>query len=224
MEDSLTGLHKKLTLEYIPVIVFMVCLGIFGIIGNAVTIAFYGFHTKKKSSTIVFVTILASLDLFTNLLISTTVVGLFINVTFRNRSACKLILFVIECFVLSSVLVLWIISIDRYLKVCRPLGKQFSVQSAKTAAVVIFVVSVVLSCRLIITTDVVVREMSFNNTQVKAYVCANTESDDLRVMITSFHVVDFIGISFVVGTFIFTYGSIQKNAEEAKHSGEKLQS
>lgn len=223
MEERLAYINRKLIFEYIPLIVIFVILGIVGILGNAITIVFYGFRTKRKSSTVVFITIIAVLDFVSSALMATTIADLIYNVYYSNKALCKMMYFTNETFIISSALVLWIISVDRYLKLCRPHGAQFSERSAKVCGIVLFVIAMTMASQSFVSMDIVIRVITVGNETVNVSDCANTESEDLNTVVTLTHCIDFIALAIILITFTFTYGNIQrtlrKHNQAAKESG-----
>lgn len=218
MDSILHELHKKLTLDYLPVIILMILLCLLGILGNAVTMCFYGFKTTRKSSTVVLISFLACFDFGTSILMGTSIADLFINVYYTHRVLCKMVFFLDQIFIVSSVLILWIISIDRYLKICRPDWRQFSQRSAKIVTAVVFSFAAAVSGRGFVTFDVVVQNTSFKNTTVTIHDCATTEDGNLKTVVTVSNGIDFVFLLIVIGTFIFTYGNIRRTLKTHNNS------
>ena len=146
--DLLKEIHRDKVMEYLPIMVLLAVLAILGIVGNSFTIKFYSTQ-RRRSSTSAFIQYLGVIDLSVCILSFNSITDLAVNVYFTSSLLCKLMYCCVHSFISASVLVLWIISIDRYLKVCRSLGTQLPATWAKpiVGVVVLFSFSV-SSCDL----------------------------------------------------------------------------
>lgn len=207
-DDILVELHHEFTMEYLPLIICMACLGVIGIFGNIFTIAFYGFKTKRKSSTIVLVTYVAIFDLIVSFLMFDAVADLSVNVYFSSVALCKMVVFVNQSFIFVSVITLWIVSIDRYLKVCRPRSRQFSERSAKRCSLVIFICAIGLASKHLVTADIVHYDFERRNITAVAHDCLFSSAEGQEKSAFASNMLDIFLIFFVLLTFIYTYGNI----------------
>lgn len=210
MDKLLEEAHMRKVEEHIPLLVFMSIMAIVGVIGNILTIIFYGFKTKK-TSTIALITLLAIWDLIVCCLCFTTIADLFVNIMFTDEIICKCMYFVDHWFILSSVITLWIISIDRYRKMCKPLGKQFSVKSATCTVIVMSMFSMIFSTHVFLTYKPVEMKISTSDETIPiitGHYCTNTDDPDLQTVVIVFHVLDILTTMTCLMTFIYTYGSI----------------
>lgn len=210
MENQLEELQRKLRINYIPVVAIFVSLGSVGFIGNATAIFFYCLKTKRKSSTIVFMTYLAISDLGVSVSTGLALMDLFFNVSFENETVCKTITFIMRFLLIFSALVLWMISVDRYWKICKPHGTQLNERKAKICIFILFIFSVLFSAKYCFAYEIVIREITFENTTVNSSSCTRTERMDKQTLVNVFNIIDIIFVILVVGTFVYTYGNISK--------------
>ncbi|XP_045182074.2 cholecystokinin receptor type A-like [Mercenaria mercenaria] len=209
-ERLLQEAHRKKVEEHIPLITVLFIIAFVGIIGNILTIIFYGYRVKM-TSTIALIRLLAILDLIVCFLCFTTIADLFVNILFTDEILCKVMYFFDHWFVVSSVFTLWIISIDRYRRMCKPLGKQLTVKSATVAVIITSVFSMVFSSHDFITYSPVKVNISTSdkvNPYITGHYCTNTDSPDLHLVVIVFHVLDALTITACFVTFVFTYGNI----------------
>lgn len=210
--------HRKKIMEHMALITFLSFMAVVGIIGNILTIIFYGSKVKmKKTSTLVLIKLLAVLDLIVCFLCFTTIADLFVNILFTNAILCKVMYFFDHWFVVSSVLTLWLISIDRYRRMCKPLGKQLTVKSATVAVIFLSTVSMVFSTHDFITYNPVKVNISTpdkDNPVVIGHYCTNTDEPSLETVVIVFHVLDALTIFTCLVTFVFTYGNIWRALRE----------
>ncbi|WAR16369.1 5HTR-like protein [Mya arenaria] len=155
----------------------------------------------KASSTVVFIRYLAILDLIVcSFLIAGTTADLCTIIDFRSNIGCKFMYFFDHWIVVGFVFILWVISIDRYRKICVPFGKQ-------------------LTKRI---TEVNITSEDENHPQVVGYYCTNSDDKDLAVVTAFFHVVDLVTIVGVFLTFVYTYGRIWLTLRKHKKKTEVL--
>lgn len=115
---------------YIPVIAYMIILTIVGTVGNILVCCVYGSKPKKTSSHF-FILTLAVLDLLTCLIgMPTEVADLRYPYMFYASAACKLLRFVESVTNIGSTIILIVVAVDRYLRICR-LGRHLSQKTAK---------------------------------------------------------------------------------------------
>ena len=166
--------HKEKLMEFLPVIISLTLLGILGIVGNIFTIRFYSAQ-RRKSSTSIFIQYLGVIDLSVCILLFASIANLAVNVYFTVGILCGLMYFSLHSCIMASVLLLWIISIDRYLKVCRPLGRQFSRRWAMPVVVLVMIFSIATS----ITDSLIYDSVTVD---IKLYVQNNSRTFETAVV------------------------------------------
>ncbi|XP_060564271.1 D(2) dopamine receptor-like [Ruditapes philippinarum] len=209
-DELLQEAHRKKVLEYMPLIVVLFVLVVVGLIGNILTILFYGFKIKK-TPTFVLILLLAIVDLIVCCLAFTTIADLCVNIMFTSEILCKCMYFLDHWLMLSSVLILWIISIHRYRRICKPLGRQLDERSAKIVVVMTTTLSMVYCIHVFIIYKPVKLNISTSDDSVPIVVghyCTNTDDPDIRDVLITFHIIDIVSILFCFATFVFTYGNI----------------
>ncbi|VDI49588.1 Hypothetical predicted protein [Mytilus galloprovincialis] len=141
----LEELNQEEAKQYVGGIIFVTIVMIIGIIGNLHVLFVYTFRIKPSNHRI-FILSLAVLDMITCIVgMPFIIVDLRNPLTFTMVSACKVLRFVNYFICTSSALILTVIAIDRYRKICVPLGKQFSKRIAKALILVCLGTSMVLS-------------------------------------------------------------------------------
>ncbi|XP_071156967.1 neuropeptide Y receptor type 2-like isoform X2 [Mytilus edulis] len=141
----LEELNQEEAKQYVGGIIFVTFLMIIGIIGNLHVLFVYTFRIKPSNHRI-FILSLAVLDMITCIVgMPFIIVDLRNPLTFTMVSACKVLRFVNYFICTSSALILTVIAIDRYRKICVPLGKQISKRIAKVLILVCLGTSMVLS-------------------------------------------------------------------------------
>ena len=173
--------------DMIPAIVLTVLVALIGIVPNFVTVVFYGYKTKTKSSTTTFITALAVTDLAISMFVFAYLDEL-INIYYTKELTCKVTYFLAHWLVMVSVGILWLISIDRYRRICSVVGWQFNITSTKITVLVLICITMVASMRDFWTYDAVELNitMATRNASVIGHHCTNTNDPDLQTLITVF--------------------------------------
>lgn len=118
-----------------------------GITGNILVIVVYTFKMKKHTEDRYFIPALAVSDLSACIVCASF--GILLNMMqaqFTNNSLCKAYWFFAAFTTYMSILLLTIIAIHRYLKVCRPLRAQMSLFWKRVALLLALVLSILLGC------------------------------------------------------------------------------
>lgn len=117
-----------------------VVLGIYlvaGLFGNLLVIYVYAFKLKSKRDNRFFIPFLAIFDLFACGIGDAFALGLnVLPITFRGDVLCKTLWYLSEVTTISSSLLLLVIGLQRYIKVCRPFELQMTSIWKKVALVV----------------------------------------------------------------------------------------
>lgn len=143
--EILQELNEEKADTYLPVVFYVGTSMVFGAVGNS-AVSYIYYCKLEKTATNLFVAVLSACDLLSCLIsMPVEIVGLRFPLTFHSDIACRLIRFVVAMGTITSALIIFIISVDRYLRVCRPLGRHFSRRSAKIASTVMVFSSMVLA-------------------------------------------------------------------------------
>ncbi|XP_053382726.1 5-hydroxytryptamine receptor 1F-like [Mercenaria mercenaria] len=224
-ETLLQEAHRRKIIEHVPLIVALFIIAVTGIIGNILTISFYGYRVKR-TPTFVMIKLLAIIDLIVCFLIFTTIADLCINIKFTSTILCKWMYFLDHWFMHTSVMILWIISIHRYRRICRPVGRQFTVKSATVAVILSTVFSIIYCSHIFIIYDPVKVNISTSDvaiSEVIGHYCTNTDDPNLKDVLVTFHAIDVVSVSFCFITFLFTYGNIWRTVRRHNRKAETIQ-
>lgn len=171
----LRKLNKEAIIHYLPVIVFLCILMVFGIVGNIIVSVLFC-QRRRKSTYDLFILNLALLDLLTCFVgIPIEIADLCFSYTFYAPIACK-ILRVLESWTsMASALILVIVAIDRYKRICK-LGKSFSKKKVKVLCFVAVCLGGLLSWPLFIIIGK--KTIDFEVPGIKGVDCSM--SDDMK--------------------------------------------
>ena len=128
-----------------------------GIVGNSFVLFMYLVKMRKKEiKTRYFIPILAVFDLLMCVLAGIFVIENYAPVIgiFFNDGRCKALYFFLAFAMMTSNALLLTIAIQRYLKVCRPLGKQLNLFSRRLATVIVIAASIICALPTLIVTGV----------------------------------------------------------------------
>lgn len=128
-----------------PVIAFLSLLMVLGIVGNLLVLYVYEFRFKRSSSR-AFILCLAMLDFVACVIgMPYHIYDMYHTYIYYDEASCKGLSYVLGVTVTASSIILTIIAIDRYQKICKPFGKQISDLGTKKACVASVIVAIVLS-------------------------------------------------------------------------------
>ena len=123
--------------HYLPLTIFLVIVMVLGIIGNTLVIIIFKYKFKRSSAR-VYIIALALADLIVCVVgIPYHVLDLTWILTYQAVPVCRLLSFGVSSCTLSSVLILLVVGLDRYLKVCRPLKKQIRDFGDRKACIIV---------------------------------------------------------------------------------------
>ncbi|KAL3890835.1 hypothetical protein ACJMK2_003110 [Sinanodonta woodiana] len=127
---TLDELNERKVQMLIPVIAYISIAMVFGTFGNALVLYINIFFLKLRNSTHRhFIVFLALADITFCMIGDPFIIGVLTHpYKFTNVLACKSIRAFTYCNAVISVLVLFVIAFDRYRRICRPKGKQFSIK------------------------------------------------------------------------------------------------
>lgn len=135
----LKKLDNEAALRFLPVIIFLVILIVMGTPGNIIVSIVYS-RRKRKSTSDYFILNLAFLDLFTCLIgIPMEIADLCLSYTFDAPAACKILRATVSLTSMASVLILVVISMDRYKRICK-FGESFSYRTVKRLCITAFII------------------------------------------------------------------------------------
>ena len=129
--EIIEKLNEDEVITLIPMILFLSIIGIIGLPGNGLVC--YIYSTKyRMSSSRWFIFFLASADLVMCVVIVPSEIGTSLyQYNFTNGAACKITAYLNLWTMLTLGFTLVIVSVDRYRKVCKPLGWQIDFKKAR---------------------------------------------------------------------------------------------
>ncbi|XP_045200402.1 alpha-2 adrenergic receptor-like isoform X2 [Mercenaria mercenaria] len=207
-DDILYQTQHQIFMRLLPVIVCIAILGAVGIIGNILAIIFYTTESKRTTSVNLIIS-LSIVDFMVCLLVIPNLVEVILNVGNSQRLLCKVTHFLSRWTIASSCILLWVISIDRHRRICKPFAKQITIHAVKYIVAAIIILSFALSIRNVIIYDTVAMKLStssINRTTI-GYYCTITDDPDLKIIVSSFYALDFLLILVALVTIIVTYSN-----------------
>ena len=140
--QELNGHHaSKLLGNTVLHVLFLVL----GVLGNAVIVYVYRWKLKRRRDGRFFIVLLAIVDLIHCIVSSSLVFVKNVKpLLFPGSGACKTLLYLTNWFFILSLLVLFLICIERYQKICRPFGKQLNQKRKVYATAILVLMSAVI--------------------------------------------------------------------------------
>lgn len=216
---SIEELNELERSQYLPLTILLVVIMTIGIFGNLLVVVVYKGKFKRTSAR-VYILSLAISDL------AVCIVGIPYHVldhsfllTYTNRHVCKGLSFLIGSCTLSSVFILLVVGLDRFLKVCRPLKKQIvDFGDWKACLIAVFVATVISIPHGILYGHSSVKTDYNNMTGVECYIDDDFQGSVFAVGYLGFNLLFFV---FAVIFLIIIYGLIcRKIYQQDKLSGE----
>lgn len=201
--------QHEIFMNLLPVILFMAIVGFVGILGNILTILFYASKPKRRPSNIQ-IMCLAIFDLLVCCMIIPNIIEMVVNVKYNEGIACKFTHFFGLWTVACSCFTLWVISLDRYWKICKPFSKQMTVKSTRSAVIAIVIGTFFQSVRNFFnynSTEVHIDVLNKNET-IKGQYCSTTDDPRLKISVTVFSALDFLLVLICLVSLIVTYSCI----------------
>ncbi|CAG2206925.1 CCKBR [Mytilus edulis] len=133
--------NDMITKTLIPNIVILSIYIVLGTCGNVLVLLVYSFQMKEPSDERYFIPILAAYDLIATIYCGVYIIQCLNQVTFTHNILCKTTQFFVGLTTFVPVLLLVIIAVQRYLKVCLPLKRELTLHVKRTALILIIVMS-----------------------------------------------------------------------------------
>ena len=201
--------------------IFVCMIITLGSAGHVMTILFY--RTKKRTNSTLLIIVLAMIDLSTCIVLFNQIISIRYTFTFTSQTGCKIMVFLSYSFLTSSVLIMFLICIERHRKLCRPFGWQFSLRSCKWTIAGLIALANIWSARHIPILAVVTLNLTtIDGEVINGYYCENTRDENLSVIKTLSHTSDTVFIFIVIALFVILYSHIGrtllKSRQKLKHS------
>ncbi|KAK6167653.1 hypothetical protein SNE40_021629 [Patella caerulea] len=144
-EELLRQLSDDNAMTLLPAILYVVILMVMGLLGNGLVCYVFARKPKPGTQNVMILCLAASDLLVCSVGMPTEIADMRFDYTFESEFACKLLRFVNILSTIWSDLTLVAIAVDRYIKVCKPFGRQMTVKEAKTAVLVSLLTAILLS-------------------------------------------------------------------------------
>lgn len=132
--------------NYFVPIIFLCVVLVMGILGNSLVIYIYFLRFKTYSESRFFIPVLAVIDIIACIVnCSGNLSEVTRPIMYGDDIGCKTEKYLSLATTGASIFTLLVIAIDRYLKICRPFGRQISLKWKKLALVIIVIAALILS-------------------------------------------------------------------------------
>lgn len=209
--QTLEELNDEKAVMQIPVFVYIGLLMILGFIGNTLVCVYFGCKTRRTSTTI-FVTLLAVLDLMACMFsMPGEIIDTRYPFLYENVFMCKFSKFVNHLTAAGSSITLVIIAIDRHGRICSPLRRQIQVKNAFTASSFTLIIALFFSWPALLfygPTEVTILPPYDNNVTLTGYDCTATKDKNYSIFILIFNGIYFLMFVFLAVTVIILYCKI----------------
>ncbi|CAC5397802.1 CCKAR [Mytilus coruscus] len=146
---TLSEWNEEITNSLLPNIIILSVYVALGTCGNVFVLLVYAFQMKKPSDERYFIPVLAFFDMVATIYLGVHYIfQCFNQTTFSNNILCKTLVFFVANTTYTSVFILSIIAIQRYMKVCMPLKPSMSISIKRTALFVAIIISLLFSLTL----------------------------------------------------------------------------
>lgn len=203
MENQTYYMNAIYSQIVLPNSIFLIIGTIIGVIGNLLILFLYTFGLKDAGGERYFIPILAFMDT-----LGCTVSAVFYLLDnyflfdFPSAELCQTLSLVV-CFTSgSSGHLLLVIAAQRYLLICRPLGRQMTTSVRRWTVLVLFGVTFVYSLPLFMTSGIRLSKKSFLNQTVNARTCVLSVKGGTETM-AYFVILLLITLSNIVGISAF---------------------
>ena len=191
-DPRVADLRRREIERNIPLVVVVAIVLVLGIIGNLFSIVFYGF-SKKRTVTNFLIAALALNDLLANFIFWDEIVIIFQSFTFTDKTGCKTVYFLNNWILINSVILLAVIAIDRYRRICHPFSKQISSRAACFIVLGVTMVTFCLTLRETFLADIVAKPVKMNdNSTVYGYFCVHTDDKTYTSLIQVSHLLNIV--------------------------------
>ncbi|KAH3752715.1 hypothetical protein DPMN_187341 [Dreissena polymorpha] len=207
-DDLLSEINTKKTLEFLPATIFVSVVIVLGVLGNSMSLAFYGWKVAKTSTNF-FICALSAVDLITCFVLLGEVIELCYVVNFPSVFLCKSLYFLNQWLVVTSGMMLFLVAMDRFRKICRPLKWQFTERTCRLAFGVFVAYGLALSFRNLWTVNVIAARIPDDelNQTVNVSHCT-LDFQNYNVAVQFFHFLDLCSFVVIIGGSSVLYGFI----------------
>lgn len=207
-EARVAELKRREIIRGIPLMVLVVVMLLLGIVGNSFSIAFYGFR-RRKTVTDFLIASLAANDFLACLVFCDEIPIAFQAFTFTDVTGCKFVFFLNNWMLVNSVMLLTVIAVDRYRRVCHPFSRQMSKDVALRIVIAVTFMTFCLTLREPFLADIVTKPIKMNdNTTLYGYFCSHTDDESAVAVIKASHIMNITIFASAILVIIIVYSFI----------------
>ena len=181
---------------------------VLGVCGNLTAIIIYTTKMNSKHDDRYFIPFLASVDL-AGCIVSTTFMLITNNhpYSYPNTAICKLLHFSASGLIVESIFLLFVISVQRYQKICRPFGFQMNLRCKRIVAILVSLLAIALAFPSIFLYERI--EVVHLSTNVTGHGCGPVPNTDTfaaihRIVFMVFEFISIICMSIFYGCVGYT--------------------
>ncbi|XP_060590476.1 alpha-2Da adrenergic receptor-like [Ruditapes philippinarum] len=205
-------------IRLVPLLIYMLLISILGIPGNGLVCYIYRSKYDMSSSRW-FIFFLASVDLLLCIVIvPSEIVTTFQQYNFTNKNWCKFSVFFNLWALLSLGFTLVIVSVDRYRKVCKPLGWQIHFNKARLLCIIAVIAAFFISLPVFSVYDIY--EFELTSLKVNVSECSFRKSlgeSNLAFIYVAFGMVMFTcALLTICILYCFIGGEIKQHTEKER--------
>ncbi|XP_025091550.1 oxytocin receptor-like [Pomacea canaliculata] len=144
--------NEAIARKLVPAMVFVGALMLVGIVGNSLVVYVYAWRVKPTTQYFLILCLACSDLLICLIPMPTEIADMRYHLTFSSPEACRLLRFINLLSFVFSIFILLVIAVDRYRRVCRPIGRQMTLREARWGAVVSAVMALVMAWPMLVLT------------------------------------------------------------------------
>ena len=175
---------------------------IFGIVGNSFVLFIYMVKMRRtQNEARYFIPILAGFDLLVCILAAAIVIGNYLPyIGVFNNVLCKATYYLLAFTLMTSNALLLIIAIQRYIKVCRPLGKQMGLFWRRFATVLVITISVLFSMPMLFISGATISTNTYSSINISLFSCSPADNHYPTFQVVHYLVMLALGFANLVAT------------------------
>ena len=174
-KKTLDEWNQELVDILMPYTIVLIVYSILGLLGNSIVIYIYFVKFKTYSVGRFFIPVLAVVDLVACVVnCAGNITDTLLLVTYQSAIGCKIQRYLCLSTTIVSMLILLLIVIDRYLKICRPLGRQMDRKWKKRSIGIVIATAIVISAPYLHFTDAL--ETESENSHLIGRTCKSSPS------------------------------------------------
>jgi hypothetical protein len=213
MDDIVHELNMHYMHFFIPNIIWNIARFLLGVIGNSLVLYVYKFKVKHQTEERYFIPVLAVFDLSVSVFSSIYFISDYLNYgSYPSGIFCKTIGFLTYTTLVVSAHLLSVIGIQRYMKICTPLGPQMTLFWRRIAVAVTIIVSAGYSSPILLSAGIVEFQTTFMGRNVTVKSCYwnaqqskqfNTVYSSITLAFVLFNIITIIAVYVPISRAIY---------------------